>query len=153
MKKQNSNLDEMQEQKLLKIEHNGCWFAFWALLASILIQTILFDDYTMRSITGEWIVFMSLSLYLAFSCLKNGIWDRKLKANGKNNVILSLISSLACAVIFSVSSYIKYDSLIGAGATGLFMFIFVFVSTLVALTITMKLYQKRVSKIDADCDE
>ena len=28
-----NNLDEMQEQELLKIEHNGCWLAFWGLLA------------------------------------------------------------------------------------------------------------------------
>ena len=27
-----SNLDEMQEQELLKVEHNGCWIAFWGLL-------------------------------------------------------------------------------------------------------------------------
>lgn len=153
MKIQNSNLDEMQEQKLLKIEHNGCWFAFWALLASIIVQTIIFDDFTMRSVSGEWIVFMCLSLYLAIGCLKNGIWDRKLKATGKSNVVLSLVSSLACAAIFSVSSYIKYNSLIGAAATGLFMFLSVFVTTLIALTITMKLYQKRVLKIENDCDE
>ena len=35
MKKKNK-LDEMQEQKLLRIEHNGCWFAFWALIAAML---------------------------------------------------------------------------------------------------------------------
>lgn len=29
MKRLKNNLDEMQEQKLLKIEHNGMWFAFW----------------------------------------------------------------------------------------------------------------------------
>ncbi|MDD7312724.1 MAG: hypothetical protein PUH78_09820 [Clostridia bacterium] len=33
MKKQKNNLDERQEQTLLRIERNGCWFAFWALLA------------------------------------------------------------------------------------------------------------------------
>lgn len=31
MKKMTNKLDEMQEQKLLHIERNGCWFAFWAL--------------------------------------------------------------------------------------------------------------------------
>ena len=29
--KKKSNLDEMQELELLKIEHNGCWLAFWCL--------------------------------------------------------------------------------------------------------------------------
>lgn len=33
MKKNKSNLDERQELKLLKIEHNGCWFAFWGLVS------------------------------------------------------------------------------------------------------------------------
>ena len=32
--KKNSNLDERQEQTLLRIEHNGCWLAFWGLLAA-----------------------------------------------------------------------------------------------------------------------
>ena len=32
-KKMKNKLDEMQELKMLKIEHNGCWFAFWGLLA------------------------------------------------------------------------------------------------------------------------
>ena len=31
MKKTKSNLDELQELKLLKIEHNGCWLAFWGI--------------------------------------------------------------------------------------------------------------------------
>ena len=37
MRRKKSNLDEMQEQELLKVEHNGCWIAFWGLLAAIII--------------------------------------------------------------------------------------------------------------------
>ena len=37
MRRKKSNLDEMQEQELLKVEHNGCWIAFWGLLAAIYI--------------------------------------------------------------------------------------------------------------------
>ena len=153
MKKQNSNLDEMQEQRLLKIEHNGCWFAFWALLVAMIVQTIAYDDSMMRSVAGEWIVFMCLAVYLSFGCLKNGIWDRKFKANGKTNVILSLVSSLVCASIFSVSSYIKYDSLMGSVATGVIMFTSVFLLTLIALTVTMKMYQKKITKLETECEE
>ena len=29
MRRKKSNLDEMQEQELLKVEHNGCWIVFW----------------------------------------------------------------------------------------------------------------------------
>src|SRR3712207_7640165 len=67
-----NKLDEMQEQKLLKIEHNGMWIAFWGLLAAILFQTI----FEKGNFTGEWIVFMVMSLYTLFACIKNGI-DRK----------------------------------------------------------------------------
>ena len=38
MKNKKSNLDERQEQGLLKIEHNGCWLAFWGLLIAMLFR-------------------------------------------------------------------------------------------------------------------
>ena len=44
MKKTKSNLDELQELKLLKIEHNGCWLAFWGLLAVILTQIAIGNE-------------------------------------------------------------------------------------------------------------
>ena len=98
-----NNLDERQEQTLLKIEHNGCWFAFWGLLAAILIQTVFINaDY--KSVAGEWIVFMILCIYIAVACLKNGIWDRSLKPNTSTNFIVSLIAgilfggSLSCLI-------------------------------------------------------
>lgn len=40
-KMKKSNLDEMQELALLKIARNGCWFAFWGLLAAMGIQMLL----------------------------------------------------------------------------------------------------------------
>ena len=41
IRKMKSNLDERQELKLLKIEHNGCWIAFWGLLIVMAIQMIV----------------------------------------------------------------------------------------------------------------
>ena len=54
MKKTKSNLDELQELKLLKIEHNGCWLAFWGLLAVILTQIAIGND-SKQDLSGEWI--------------------------------------------------------------------------------------------------
>ena len=88
MKKTKSNLDELQELKLLKIEHNGCWLAFWGLLAVILTQIAIGND-SKQDLSGEWIVFMCLALYLTVGCIRNGIWDRKLKPNFKNNIMAS----------------------------------------------------------------
>lgn len=36
-----NNLDEMQDQKLLKLEEYGFWVMFWALVLSIVIQLII----------------------------------------------------------------------------------------------------------------
>ena len=65
-----SNLDEMQEQALLKIEHNGCWLAFWGLLAAMALQMVM--RVPGRQMLGEWIVFMALSLYIVIACLRKG---------------------------------------------------------------------------------
>ena len=64
IRKMKSNLDERQELKLLKIEHNGCWIAFWGLLIVMLIQMIVGND-SIKNLAGEWVVFMSLALYLS----------------------------------------------------------------------------------------
>lgn len=153
MLKQKNNLDEMQEQKLLTIEHHGVWFAFWGLLAAILLQTLFLDEGVWRSIAGEWIVFMCLCVYLGFSCIKHGIWDRTLRPNGKTNLIVSLASALAFSLLFSLSNYVKYHMLLSSIATGVFMFFSIFVLTMVALTISASIYKKRLSKMESTCDE
>ena len=88
-----NNLDEMQEQELLKIEHNGCCLAFWGLLVVMAVQMVM--RVPGRQMLGEWIVFMALSLYIAIACLRKGIWDRRLKANRKTNLIISLLAGAA----------------------------------------------------------
>ena len=64
MKKSESLLDEMQEQKLLTIEHNMAWLAFWGLLAAMVIQLFAFGPAHMETVLGEWIVFMAQGGYL-----------------------------------------------------------------------------------------
>ena len=52
IRKMKSNLDERQELKLLKIEHNGCWIAFWGLLIVMAIQMIVGND-SIKNLAGE----------------------------------------------------------------------------------------------------
>ena len=142
-----SNLDEMQEQELLKIEHNGCWLAFWGLLAVMAVQRVM--RVPGRQMLGEWIVFMSLSLYIAIACLRKGIWDRRLKANWKTNLVGSLIAAVATGSL--VALYNPYlseplDYVLVAGLTGGFTFVLCFA----ALSISMKLYKKRREKLDQE---
>ena len=128
IRKMKSNLDERQELKLLKIEHNGCWIAFWGLL----------------------IVFMSLAFYLWVACIRNGIWDRRLKPNFKTNVIVSSIAAVLTGIIWFSVSYRNYHKLIGSIATGIIMFVQVEILCLLALMIFSKIYKRRVQKLEED---
>ena len=100
-----NRLDERQEQKLLQIEHNGCWIAFWGLAISLFVGYCLGLEW--RNLVGEWIVFMGLSLYIVIACLKNGIWDRKLEPTPKVNLCASIIAGIVCGVLQFARSYRK----------------------------------------------
>ena len=142
-----SNLDEMQEQALLKIEHNGCWLAFWGLLAAMALQMVM--RVPGRQMLGEWIVFMALSLYIVIACLRKGIWDRHLKANWKTNLIVSLLAAVATGFFVILSNpYLSepLDYVLVAGLTGGFTFVLCFA----ALSVCTKLYRNRRNKLDKE---
>lgn len=113
IRKMKSNLDERQELKLLKIEHNGCWIAFWGLLIVMAIQMIVGND-SIKNLAGEGAVLMSLAFYLLVACIRNGIWDRRLKPNFKTNVIVSSIAAVLTGIIWFSVSYRNYHKLIGS---------------------------------------
>ena len=140
MKKTKSNLDELQELKLLKIEHNGCWLAFWGLLAVILTQIAIGND-SKQDLSGEWIVFMCLALYLTVGCIRNGIWDRKLKPNFKNNIMASSIAAVVMGILWFIISY------------GVIMFFSIEILCFLALTLTSKIYKKRLKKLEDDSED
>lgn len=144
-----NNLDEMQEQKLLQIEHNGCWFAFWALFISITVQNIIFDN-QFQYVIGEWIIFMCLCFYMMITCVKNGIWDRRLKADPKTNSITSLIAGLFMAVIMFIMAYKRSGMIGGSICAGVFAGGFVFVLCLIVFSISTSLYKKRVEELEAE---
>lgn len=150
-----SKLDEMQEQKLLKIEHNCTWFVFWSLLLAIGVQCIMGmgKPNLLQNIAGEWIVFMTFDIYIVISCLKNGIWDRKLEPNLKTNMVVSLISSAIVAIVFSLVAFLRYGKLLGSIATGVFMFFTVFMLCFFALSALAVLYKKRVEKLENEGNE
>ena len=142
-----NNLDEMQEQELLKIEHNGCWLAYWGLLAVIAVQMLMGAPGS--QVLGEWIVFMVLALYIVIACLRKGIWDRHLKANRKTNLIISLLAAAAAGILITVSNpYLSepLDYVLVAGISGGFTFVLCFI----ALSLSMKLYKKRREKLEQE---
>lgn len=148
-----NNLDERQEQKLLGIEHHGCWFAFWALLISMFVQQMVFGIGEWKYIAGESVVFLCLALYICISCIKEGIWDRTLKPNGKTNFFVCLIASIAFALINAVVNYCNFHSLEGAIWTFVVMAIFLFIFTMVVMSLVMLLFKKRVRSMEEDFNE
>lgn len=152
MNKGKNKLDEMQEQKLLKIEGKGVWFAFWGLFAVIMIQSSIGKEDVFRNTIGEWIVFICLDIYIIVACLKNGIWDRKLEANIKTNIIISLIASTLCGIMNFISSYLKYEKMLASIAAGMFILSSSFILIFAILTIFSTIYKKRVKKLEDKCE-
>ncbi len=142
-----NNLDEMQEQALLKIEHNGYWLGFFGLLVALLVQVALGGD--IKTIAGEFIVFMVLCGYLLIACLRKGIWDRKLKANVQTNLLCSLFSGVVMFLFATVRVYLNHPNAIwGSIAAGVFMGILVFCLNWAALSICSAIYKKRKEKLE-----
>lgn len=147
-----SNLDEMQEAKLLQIEHNGCWLAFWGLLAAMIVELFVFGVENMRYFIGEWIVFMVLCVYMGEACLRNGIWDRRLKADRKTNLTVSLIAGAAAGLIFAAISLVRYHSVSGAIVTFVLLFVFVSLCCFLALSLTAREYRKKLAQLESEVD-
>lgn len=152
MNKKN-NLDERQEQALLHVEKNGCWIAFWGLLAAQMIEMIVWGP-EFKVIAGEWIVFMVLAIHLVSGCLRNGIWDRHLKPDWKTNLIASALAAVVFGSVMFVGAIVRYPGHTeGAASAGAISGALVFVFCIIALSIAKKAYEKKQAQLDAEPEE
>ncbi len=151
--KMKNNLDEMQEQELLKIEHNGCWLAFWGLLIAMVVQSFAFGNMDFKTLAGEWIVFMVLALYLAFACARRGIWDRKLAMNTKTNLIISGIAGIAMGLFNAVMVFKNYHKPVGTIAAAVIIALITFILCFVVLSIMMNQTKKRKAAMEAEPED
>ena len=153
MKNKKNNLDERQEQIMLQIEHTACWLCYILLLASILIQELIYHG-DMRYVAGEWITFMVLCIYILARCLRNGLWDRHIQPNLKNNVVASLIAGGVLFVFTFLMIYRNFpDKIVGALAAGAFTGIGVFVLCLIALSLAARATKKRQEELEKEDPE
>ncbi len=153
MNKVKNNLDERQEQALLQVEHRGCWLAFWGLLAAIVVQQFIFG-FEFSHIAGEWIVFMVLCIYLLEGSLKNGIWDRHLKADVKTNILVSLVASVAAGTILGLVIAHRFPGLEKAALlAGVLSCAGIFVLCIVSLMILSAAYKKKLEKLEKEPEE
>lgn len=146
-----SQLDEMQEQQLARIESRGCWLAFWLLLGALSVETAL--GATPREVAAEWLVFMGLALYLVVACLRAGLWDAHLKPNFKTNFCGAFLAGAAVAALSgAVNSkwgmplpILLAASLIEGACTLLL--------TLALLTVCAAVYRRRHTALETEPDE
>lgn len=143
MKIWKNRLDEMQEQKMLRVEHNGCWLAFWGLVIAIFGQMIYYGPDCADQIMGEFIVFMCLAFYIAIGCVKRGIWDRRLAPSWKTNLLASLIAGVVGG---GIRFFVAYRELADVGAgmkEGARVAINTFFACFVMLSIALFIYKWR----------
>lgn len=148
-----SNLDERQEQILLRIEHNGFWLAFWLLIIAMVVQNIASGS-DFRLFAGECAILLIISLYVAIECIRNGIWDRKLKPKASNNLLASALAGLGVGVVTSLALMKNFpDKPLGLVAAGVFAGVFTFVLCMIALTVSMRFYKKRNEEMEEEPED
>ncbi len=148
-----NNLDEMQEQKLLKIERNGCWLASLGLFIAILVQSIMSGgNVDFKTIGAESSVFMVLAVYMCIACLRAGIWDRRLHPNGRTNFIVSAVTGAVVGIIWAVVKYIQYGSIAGSLAVAVWMFCSAAVLCFFALSLCAAMLKKRTEALEREAD-
>ena len=143
-----NNLDEMQEQKLLKLESRGFWLLWWGLLAAMAVQLLVYGVEAFRLLLGEWVVFMLSSVYVTAACVKQGLWDRKLKPNFKTNLLMSLLAGLVSGGFMGIYSYRSFGAAEAAFWTVALVGGCTFLLCLLALSLSAAAYKKRRQKLD-----
>lgn len=149
-----SNLDEMQELQLLKAESRGFWIGFIGLAVAMAVQTFLYGaESTGNMVSGEFIVFLCMGLYLIGSSLRNGIWDRHLKATPAVNIGLSLLAAAVTALFDAILSYRNYHDAFTALTVFVVYFLIISVILLVTLTVCSSLYRRRRKHLEEESDD
>ena len=151
--KNKHKLDEMQERKLLKLEEAGFWLIFWLLFAAIILQVIINGD--VKAITGELVVLIVASVYIAFTSLKNGVWSKSSAPTLKANILTSFVPALLLGVFQAVRAFVVLKKEVTTDLilkiVGLMLI--VYTVCLVLLEAMRGIYNKRRNDLDAVGDE
>ena len=113
MKMRKTNLDEQQERKLLEIESRGFWLAFWGILFALIVETVVMTK-DLCAIIGELVLFMGLALYLAISCMRAGIWDRRADMSRRTCLLFSLAAGICAGLFLFAFTFARYQKPIGS---------------------------------------
>lgn len=151
MKLRKSNLDEQQERKLLEIESRGFWLAFWGALAVMVVNGIFIQEPI--AIISSWILFMTLAIYVGFSCIRAGIWDRKLDMSSKTCLLISIIAAVSVGAFMFIFVFLRSNKIQGSIAAGALSMAVTFCLCYVALLVTAKAVKKRQDELNTEPDD
>ena len=151
MKPKKNNLDEQQERRLLEIESRGYWLAFWGLLAVWMAEMLIFKD--MKVVIGELILFLGVSLYLGISCIRAGIWDRRLDMSRRTCLIASLITAVISAVFIFSFTFLRFHKPAGSLAAGGITGLMAFAGCYIALILAARATKKRQDALNAEPED
>lgn len=147
-KKTENMLDEMQDRNLLKIEEFGFWLVFWILFAAIVLQILL--GTTLKELVGEIAALLAASAYIAFSCLKNGLWTRKYAPTLKTNAIASAIPSFILGAVNTIRAFVILKKPLASSVTIqiVAMCVGVYLLCFALLEVFRSIHNKRRRKLD-----
>ncbi len=149
-KTRTNNLDEMQDQKLLKMEEYGFWIMFWALAIAVAVQLI--TGSTLKETAGEIAVLLIGSIYIAAASLKNGLWTRKFTPSMKGNAIASIVPAVLIAVIHAIKMIRSESFNAGNVVFTAAVMAAVYAACFAVLEAFRAMYKKRRAELD-DIDE
>jgi len=148
-----NNLDERQEQALLKSESKGFWMTFWLLMIVIMAQMVLEPTGLLDKVPAmlpEWVVFMVMCVYMMVRCRRDNVWDCKLKPNFKTNLLLSLLAGVVVAALSFLMIYLPQREVIGSLIAASFGFVFTSGICLAALSIFAASYKKKRAQLEQE---
>lgn len=147
-----SQLDEMQQAKLLKINSNGMNLCYIGLLAAILIQWLVKRDFS--AIIGEVIVFYLLMFYITGASIYEGLWSSKVKPSIRSNLLISLIPAAAVGVLLVLRNALSADaSTVLSAPVILLLMGIAYALCMAVLSALLCLYNRRRSVLDEQENE
>ncbi len=147
-KKSKPFLDEMQEQKLYKIEEIAALLSFGGLFVAIVTQLIL--GMGLKAVLGEAATLLIISAYIATACLKNGIWESNVAPTLKNDIIFSVIAAILIGVVFLIRVLIVDTIPENTEFVAAMSILIAGVGCFILLEIMRWQYKRRRKKLDGD---
>lgn len=149
-------IDERQRADLRRVESYGYWIAFWLLLASVIVKSVIIGRPKEEWLT-EWVIFMILAVYNVVSLAWIGVWsENSPKPTFASSVSSSLLGSLGFSVIYTAGTWLHSGRTMGMDEV-IFLFalwfIGLFVLLIAAFAALMWIYRIRDRRLQKKMDE